>query len=311
VKSGRQDREHWSREVNATIMTDTLQKSPHSAILLISCPDRKGLVASVTEFISRHNGNILTLDQYVDVEREIFFMRVEWELDNFTVPTERIGKEFGGIIGARFDMEWSLHLSNEVPRLAIFVSKLSHCLYDILSRYQSGEWLVEVPLIISNHPDLEQVAKRFGIEYHCFPITRENKEAQEKRQLALLREKGIDLIILARYMQIITGEFVASYPNRIINIHHAFLPAFPGARPYHSACEHGVKIIGATSHYVTAELDRGPIIEQDVTRVSHNDSVADLVRKGRDMEKVVLSRAVWYHLQRKIHVSGNRTVVFG
>lgn len=296
--------------MNPKMMADTQKKKQRSAILLINCPDRRGLVASVTRFISQHNGNILTLDQYVDVEREIFFMRVEWDLDGFTVPTERIGEEFGGTIAERFGMEWRLHLSDEVPRLAIFVSKLSHCLYDILSRCQSGEWRVEVPIILSNHPDLEPVAKRFGIDYHCFPITRENKKAQEEKQLALLEEKGIDLIVLARYMQIVTGEFVASYPNRIINIHHAFLPAFPGAKPYHSAYEHGVKIIGATSHYVTAELDRGPIIEQDVTRVSHNDSVDDLVRKGRDLEKLVLSRAVWYHLQRKIHVCRNRTVVF-
>ncbi|MFQ5328586.1 MAG: formyltetrahydrofolate deformylase [Thermodesulfobacteriota bacterium] len=281
-----------------------------SAILLISCPDRRGLVASVTAFISQHRGNILTLDQYVDAEREIFFMRVEWDLDGFTIATDQVGKEFGETIGAQLGMEWRLHLSDEAPHLAIFVSKLSHCLYDILSRYHSGEWRVEVPLIISNHPDLEPVAKRFGIDYHCFPITKANKKEQEEKQLALLKEKEIDIIVLARYMQIVTGEFISHFPNRIINIHHAFLPAFPGARPYHSASEHGVKIIGATSHYVTAELDRGPIIEQDVTRVSHNDSVGDLIRKGRDMEKVVLSRAVWYHLQRKIHVSGNRTVVF-
>jgi len=281
-----------------------------SAILLISCPDRRGLVASITEFISRKGGNILSLDQHVDGERRMFYMRVEWELDGFTLPAERIGEEFGGTIADRFDMEWRLHFSNEVPRVALFVSRLSHCLFDILSRCQSGEWRVEVPLIISNHPDLEPVAKRFGIDYHFFPITGENKKTQERAQRALLEEKGVELIILARYMQILTDDFTAAYPNRIINIHHAFLPAFPGARPYHSAYERGVKIIGATSHYVTAELDEGPIIAQDVTHVGHSDSVKDLVRKGRDLEKVVLSRAVWYHLQRKIHVCGNRTVIF-
>ena len=281
-----------------------------SAILLISCPDRRGLVASITEFISRNGGNILSLDQHVDGERQMFYMRVEWELDGFALPTERIGEEFGGTIADRFDMEWRLHFSDEVPRVALFVSRLSHCLYDILSRCQSGEWRVEVPLIISNHPDLEPVAKRFGIDYHCFPITGENKGGQEKAQRALLEEKGVELIILARYMQILTDDFVAAYPNRIINIHHAFLPAFPGARPYHSAYDRGVKIIGATSHYVTAALDQGPIIEQDVARAGHSDSVEDLVRKGRDLEKVVLSRAVWHHLQRKIHVCGNRTVIF-
>jgi formyltetrahydrofolate deformylase len=291
----------------STIPGETGQ--PPSAILLISCPDRKGLVASVTEFIATHNGNILYLDQHVDVEKQVFFMRIEWDLQGFTIPRASIGTLFEQIAN-RFAMQWSLHFSNTIPRLALFVSRLPHCLYDILSRYQTGEWQVEIPLIISNHPDLEAVARRFDIEYYVFPITQGNKHEQETRQLALLREHRIDLIVLARYMQILSGTFVSHYPNQIINIHHSFLPAFPGARPYHSAYARGVKIIGATSHYATAELDAGPIIEQDITRVSHKHTVEDMVRQGRDLEKLVLSRAIWYHIQHKVLVHENRTVVF-
>lgn len=281
-----------------------------SATLLIHCRDRKGIVASVTDFISRNNGNILYLDQHVDAEKQRFFMRVEWDLADFLITKKRIGEHFRTLIAEKFGMRWRLHFSDEIPRMAIFVSRLPHCLYDILSRCQAGEWRVEVPLIISNHPDLEPVAKNFGIDYRLFPITKENKREQEEKQLALLKKLRIDFVVLARYMQILTDEFVSSYQNRIINIHHAFLPAFPGARPYHSAYDRGVKIIGATSHYVTSELDAGPIIEQDVARVSHSDSVEDLIRKGRDLEKVVLSRAIWHHLQRKILVYENRTVIF-
>ncbi|MFQ5736938.1 MAG: formyltetrahydrofolate deformylase [Thermodesulfobacteriota bacterium] len=282
----------------------------NSAILLIQSPDRRGLVASVTEFLFANEGNIIDLDQHVDKQRQTFYMRVEWDLDAFTIPRERIGEAFAGAVADRFAMQWKLHFSDARPRMAIFVSKLPHCLYDILSRCQSGEWQVEVPLIISNHPDLEPVAKSFGMDYHTLPVTKENKREQERRQFALLDEHKVDFIVLARYMQILSPEFTERYPGRIINIHHAFLPAFPGARPYHSAYERGVKVIGATSHYVTPELDAGPIIEQDVVHVTHKDDVEELVRKGRDLEKIVLSRAVWYHLQRKILISGNRTILF-
>ena len=281
-----------------------------SVILLIHCRDQKGIVASVTDFISKNNGNILYLDQYVDAGRGMFFMRVEWDLDGFSVPPDRLESVFSEEVGGSCNMHLSLYFSDERPRMAVFVSKLSHCLYDILSRCQSGEWRVEVPLIISNHPDLEAVAKGFGIDYHYIPVTKDNKAKQEKHQVELLKAHNIDFVALARYMQILTADFVSHFPNRIINIHHAFLPAFPGAKPYHSAYERGVKIIGATSHYVTSELDAGPIIAQDVTHVSHYDEVEDLVRKGRDLEKTVLSRAIWNHIQRKVLVYENRTVVF-
>ncbi len=283
---------------------------PRSVILLIDCPDRKGLVASVTEFIFKNNGNILTLDQHVDSEKQVFFMRVEWDLKGFAIPREKIGEYFDTLVAQRFEMKWRLYFSDETPRMAIFVSKLPHCLYDILSRYQSNEWAVEVPLIISNHPDLESVANNFGIDYQVFPIDKENKIEQEAKQLIALKKYKIDFMVLARYMQILSEGFVSKFENRIINIHHSFLPAFPGAKPYHSAHERGVKIIGATSHYVTADLDSGPIIEQDVVRVSHKDSVEDMIRKGRDLEKLVLSRAISYHLERKILIHDNRTLVF-
>jgi formyltetrahydrofolate deformylase len=283
---------------------------PHSVILLIHCRDRKGLVASVTEFVFKNNGNILTLDQHVDSQKQFFFMRVEWDLGGFSIPKEKIGEYFDTLVAQRFEMKWRLYFSDETPRMAIFVSNLPHCLYDILSRCESNEWDVEVPLIISNHPDLESVANNFGIDYHVFPIDKENKREQEEKQLKALKKYKIDFIVLARYMQILTENFVSKFENRIINIHHSFLPAFPGAKPYHSAHERGVKIIGATSHYVTADLDAGPIIEQDVVRVSHKDSVEDMIRKGRDLEKLVLSRAISYHLERKILIHDNRTLVF-
>ncbi len=281
-----------------------------SIILLIHCPDRKGLVASVTEFIFKNNGNIISLEQHVDSQKKVFFMRVEWELKNFSIPKEKIGEYFKTLVAEKFKMIWRIYFSDETPRMAIFVSKLPHCLYDVLSRYQSHEWNVKVPLIVSNHRDMEPVAHSFGIDYHYFPVEKENKREQEKKQLKLLKKYNIDFIVLARYMQILTEDFVSRYENRIINIHHSFLPAFPGAKPYHSAYERGVKIIGATSHYVTAELDTGPIIEQDVVSVSHKDSVEDMIRKGRDLEKLVLSRAITYHLERKILVYENRTLVF-
>lgn len=280
-----------------------------SAILLISCPDRTGLVATITEFLYRNNGNILHLDQHVDAEANVFFMRVEWELDGFALPDSEIVPAFQ-VIADRLQMRWAIHFSDEIPRMAVFVSKQGHCLYDILARYQSGEWRVEIPVIISNHPDMGEIVEKFGIAYHQFNVNRDNKPEQEQAQLALLREHDVDFVVLARYMQILSQGFVDQYPNRIINIHHSFLPAFIGAKPYHAAYARGVKMIGATSHYVTADLDAGPILEQDTVRVNHKDSVDDLIRKGKDVEKLVLSRAVGYHLRRQVLVYHNKTVIF-
>lgn len=291
-------------------MTKKINPPSTSAILLIHCPDQKGVVSAITEFIFKNNGNITYLDQHVDQSNNIFFMRVEWDLKAFSIPKHNIGEDFGRLIGNSFNMTWKLHFSDETPRIAIFCSKLPHCLYDILSRWKSGELNIDIPLIISNHLDLEPVAKQFGIDFHHFEITPENKEEQEKKQLKLISEHKVDFLVLARYMQILSKGFVDAHKNHVINIHHSFLPAFPGARPYHSAYERGVKIIGATSHYVTSELDAGPIIEQDVARASHADSVEDLVRKGRDLEKIVLSRAIWLHINRKTLVYNNRTVIF-
>jgi formyltetrahydrofolate deformylase len=281
-----------------------------SAILLIHCPDNKGIVATVSEFIYKNNGNITFLDQHVDASRKVFFMRIAWELEDFIIPDDKIGEYFQVLIAQKYEMKWQLHFSHEVPRMALFVSKLPHCLYDILSRWKSQEIDVEIPLIISNHLDLEPIARQFGIDFHHFAIDSQNKREQEQAQLQLLAEHKVEFIVLARYMQILSEEFISHYRNKIINIHHSFLPAFPGAKPYHSAFERGVKVIGATSHYVTADLDAGPIIAQDIIRVSHADSVEDLMRKGRDLEKVILSRSIWHHLQRQILVFQNRTVVF-
>ena len=281
-----------------------------TAILLISCPDRAGIVAAVSAFIFENAGNIVHLEQHVDTDADTFFMRLQWELEGFRIERDSIAPAFGEI-AKRFDMDWSLHFSDITPRVALFVTRENHCLYDLLSRYESGELRMEVPLILSNRTDLKPVADRFGIPFHHFPITGENKTDQENREIELLRSHGIDTIVLARYMQILGGQLVQAFRNRIINIHHSFLPAFPGAKPYHSAHDRGVKIIGATSHYVTEGLDEGPIIEQDVIRVSHRDSTLDFIRKGKDLEKVVLARAVWSHLQRRVLTYRNRTVVFG
>jgi formyltetrahydrofolate deformylase len=281
-----------------------------TAILLIHCPDQQGILASVTQFLNKNNGNIIYLDQNVDRAESIFFMRVEWELDQFAIPREKISDYFETLIARKYNIRFTLHFSDERPRMAIFVSKMSHCLFDILSRHLSGEWVVDIPLIISNHSDLEPVAKRFGIDFFCFAKDSKTKEEQEVKEIALLKDKKIDLIVLGRYMQVLSDNFVSNFPNEIINIHHSFLPAFAGAKPYHAAHERGVKIIGATSHYVTADLDAGPIIAQDVVRISHVDSIESLVRKGRDLEKIVLSEAVYKHLQRKILVFNNRTIIF-
>ncbi len=297
--------------MNPNLTTITRSKTANrSAILLIHCPDRLGLVSIVTEFIFKNNGNILYLDQHVDPQAQVFFMRVEWDLASFSIPDDKIGEYFSVLVADRLGMQWTLHFSDDVPRMALFVSKLPHCLHDILAHVEAGEWRVELPLIVSNHTTLEPVAKRMGIPFHVIPVDKDNKPAQEQQQQALLQEHKIDFIVLARYMQIVSADFISHYPSRIINIHHSFLPAFPGAKPYHSAHERGVKIIGATSHYVTADLDAGPIIEQDVVRVTHKDTVEDLLRKGQELEKIVLSRAIWMHLKRKVLVYGNRTVIF-
>ena len=284
--------------------------SKASAILLMHCPDKRGIIAVVSEFICKNNGNIIFLDQHVDEVTGAFFMRIEWDLAEFVIPREKIGEYFDVLIGQRYQMEWELHFSSEIPRMALFVSRLPHCLFDILARWKSQEIRAEIPLIVSNHQDLEPVARQFGVDFAHFDMTRENKAEQEAAQLELLRKHQVGFIVLARYMQILSEDFVRHYPNRIINIHHSFLPAFPGAKPYHQAYERGVKVIGATSHYVTAELDCGPIIAQDIIRVSHRDSVADLVRKGRDLKKLVLSRAVWHHLRHQVLVYQNRTCIF-
>lgn len=278
--------------------------------MLIHCPDKQGILATVTEFLNQNQGNIIHLDQHVDHHEKIFYMRVEWELENFAIPENKIGEYFETLIARNLNMNWKIYFTDEIPRMALFVSKMPHCLFDILARYAAGEWDVEIPLIISNHETLRPVAQQFDIPFHYFPINKENKKEQEKNEIELLKKHQIDFVVLARYMQILSADFVKEYPNHIINIHHSFLPAFAGAKPYHAAHERGVKIIGATSHYVTSELDAGPIIEQNVTRCSHVDTVERLTRKGRDLEKIVLSQAVYKHLQRKILVYKNRTVVF-
>ena len=281
-----------------------------TAKLLLHCPDQPGILAEVTDFITVNKGNIIYLDQYVDHVENIFFMRIEWELESFLVPQEKIEDYFETLYAQKYGMSFRLYFSDVKPRMAIFVSKMSHCLFDLLARYTAGEWNVEIPLIISNHPDLQHVAERFGIPFHLFPITKETKEEQEKKEMELLAKHKVNFIVLARYMQVISEKMIDAYPNRVINIHHSFLPAFVGAKPYHAAFERGVKIIGATSHYVTTELDAGPIIEQDVVRITHKDTVQDLVNKGKDLEKIVLSRAVQKHIERKVLAYKNKTVIF-
>ena len=281
-----------------------------TAKLLLHCPDKPGILAEVTDFITVNKGNIIYLDQYVDHVENIFFMRIEWELKDFLVPQEKIEDYFETLYAQKYGMNFRLYFSDVKPRMAIFVSKMSHCLFDMLARYTAGEWNVEIPLIISNHPDLQHVAERFGIPFYLFPITKETKEEQERKEMELLAKHNITFIVLARYMQVISEQMINAYPNKIINIHHSFLPAFVGARPYHAAFERGVNIIGATSHYVTTELDAGPIIEQDVVRITHKDSIEDLVNKGKDLEKIVLSRAVQKHIERKVLAYKNKTVIF-
>ena len=288
----------------------SLKHPETTAILLIHCPDQKGILAAVTELININNGNILYLDQHVDRKANVFFMRVEWSLEQFTIPREKVEEYFDTLFAQKYHMSFRLYFGDQKPKMAIFVSKMGHCLFDLLAHYSAGDWNVDISCVISNHADLEPIVERFGIPFHHIPITKDNKEAQEVRQVELLESYGVNFVVLARYMQIISDDFVARFPNRIINIHHSTLPAFIGAKPYHAAYERGVKIIGATSHYVTADLDAGPIIEQDVARITHKDTVEMMVHRGQDVEKMVLSRAVEKHIERKILVYQNRTVVF-
>ncbi len=282
----------------------------NSAILLISCPDQKGLNAAVHEFIYRANGNTLHADEHQDFERNLFLMRVEWDLAGFTIDMRDFAKEFQPVAG-RLGMKWRVALSNYRPKVAIFVSRYDHCLTDLLYRQHSGELACEIPLVISNHEDVRRWTDFYKIPLHVIPVTKENKPDAERRELDLLRPHGIDLIVLARYMQVLSWDFIRQYPpHHIINIHHSFLPAFVGGKPHHQAFERGVKLVGATSHYVTEVLDDGPIIEQDVVRISHRDTLEDLIQKGRDLEKVVLSRAVRWHIENRILLYGNKTVIF-
>lgn len=278
--------------------------------LLIQCKDQKGIIAAVTNFIVSVEGNITYIDQHVDREQSVFFMRLETELNNPAFSLEQIKNQFKDTIAANFNMQWDFYNNDIKPKMALFVSKYTHCLYDILGRYSAGELFVEIPLIISNHMDLKPIADQFGIPFYHVPFTKDNKEEGEKAQIALLKKYDITLVVLARYMQIITPSLIALYKNKIINIHHSFLPAFPGAKPYHSAFKRGVKIIGATSHYVTEELDEGPIIEQDITRVSHINSIEDFIMKGRDLERVVLARAIKLHSERRVMTYSNKTIIF-
>ena len=280
-----------------------------TAILLIDCPDAKGIVATVSEFLWRRNANILHADQHQDAESGLFLMRVEWDLADFDLGRDELTREFQPI-AERFQMRWRLELSERPLKVALFASRHNHCLVDLLYRHQSGELACKIPLVVSNHPDVKHWTDFYKVPFHHFTVNKDTKAAVEPEQLKLLQEHDIDLIVLARYMQILTDDFVNHYPHQIINIHHSFLPAFSGARPYHRAFQRGVKLIGATSHYVTADLDEGPIIEQDVARVSHRDGLDELLQKGRDLEKAVLSRAVRWHLDHRILLYEQKTVVF-
>ncbi len=280
-----------------------------SAILLVDCPDRKGILAAIADFIYLHGGNVLHADQHQDNKLGLFFMRIEWDLKDFGLDREDFREQFEPI-ARNFQIRWQLELSRSLPNLAIFVSKYQHCLVDLLYRHQTGEFKCKIPLIISNHPDAQDLADHYGIPYHHVPIEKGRKKESERAQRELLQQHAVDLVVLARYMQVLSSDFVSAYPRQIINVHHSFLPAFTGARPYRAAFERGVKLIGATSHYVTTALDEGPIIEQDVARISHRDQVEDLAQKGRDLERVVLARAVRWHLDHRILCYGNKTVIF-
>lgn len=288
------------------VMTD----QPEIATILVSCPDRRGLVAALAQLLYGHGANILDADQHTDVSEGHFFQRIVF--DTRELHTDRVGLERGiAEVAQRFAMRWQLHYARESKRVAILVSRYDHCLYDLLLRKQSGELACEIPIVISNHPDLAHVAAQFGIAFHHLPVAANNRAAQEQALVELLQAERIDLVVLARYMQVLTETVVSAFPERIINIHHSFLPAFVGSKPYHAAHQRGVKLIGATAHYATTELDQGPIIEQDVARANHRDGVEDLIRKGRDLERVVLARAVRLHVEDRVLAHGNRTVVFG
>jgi len=282
----------------------------NNAILLLSCPDKKGIVNSVTDFLLKNDGNVIDIDQHVDLENQHFFMRVEWELDGFNIPHDKIREYFETLVASRYNMKSELHFSQHQPKVALFVSKYSHCLFDILSRFQSEEWNIEIPLIISNHNKLSYIANKYDIPFEHIPITKDTKTAQEQIQIKLIKKYKIDLIVLARYMQILSNNFVDHFPHKIINIHHSSLPAFIGANPYKAAFERGVKFMGATGHYVTADLDQGPIIAQDITQITHRDTIDDMKRKGRDIEKIVLAKAIWSHINNNVIVHNNKTVVF-
>ncbi len=287
----------------------SLEVEQQTAVLLVTCADAKGIVAALAQVLHGHGANILDADQHTDPVAGQFFQRIRFDLSDLL--TDRTSLETGiGEVGERFGMAWRIAYAGATKRMAIFVSKYDHCLWDLLLRHRAGEYSCEIPLIVSNHPDLAPIAEQFGIRFEVVPITKETKRAQETREVALLEELGIDLVVMARYMQILSGEFTGHFPSRIINIHHSFLPAFMGGRPYHQAAERGVKLVGATAHYATTDLDEGPIIEQDVARSSHRDTVRDLIRKGRDLERTVLARAVRWHLEDRVLVYQNKTVVF-
>ena len=288
-----------------------MPESSEQAVLLTHSPDRPGLLRAIIDFISRHGGNIYEMQHCMDKDEMVTFVRVKWSMEKFSIPKEEFSERFQEEVASEFDIKFDIFFTGKVLRMAVFVSKLPHCLSDIIYRLRVREWNnVEVPLIISNHLNLKPVADRYGMDFFVFNDVENNKEEVETSQLELLKDYKVDFIVLARYMQILSENFVSHYRNRIINIHHSFLPAFPGARPYHNAYKRGVKIVGATSHYVTEDLDSGPIIEQDVIRVNYNDSIDDLVRKGEDLEKQVLSKAIWSHINREILIYKNRTVMF-
>ncbi len=284
--------------------------TPSTATLLVACRDRTGLVAALSDFVFAHGGNILDADQHAETESGWFFMRLVWDLTAFRLDRDGLEHALGGI-GTRFGLTWAVSYSDQVPRVAVLASRTPHCLYDLLLCHRLGDLGGEIVEVLSNHQEVQEVAAHFGVSFSHHPVSPQSKAEAEAALLARLRELQVDLVVLARYMQILSPPFLARYPGRIINIHHSFLPAFVGAKPYHQAKQRGVKVIGATAHYVTEELDQGPIIEQDVTRVTHRDTVDDLVRKGRELERQVLTRAVRLHLQRRVLISGNRTIVFG
>ena len=288
---------------------DRMNNKELSAVLLLSCADRSGLVARISHFIFEHGGNILDLDEHVNQEEQVFSVRVAWDMRGFSIPAAELKAAFTPL-AEEFKATWDIKFLEKKTKVAIFVSKYDHCLHEILWRNKMAEYLIDISLIVSNHHDLESLANQYQIPFYYFPITKANKFEQEKRELKLLLEYNIDTIVLARYMQILSSDFVKNYPNKIINIHHSFLPAFVGSNPYKQAYQRGVKIIGATSHYVTEDLDEGPIIEQDIIRISHKDTLKDLTRKGRDLERLVLARALHYHFKHRVLVRGRKTIVF-